>query len=413
MNTSPFSQRPKNDPLSNRREWLKTILLAGVSGPFLGSSRLWANEQPAKDRALHANLFSHASGEWGTLKYERLVLEPDENILDVASLERQTPWFFKDQSPAQLTTLLQSFGVAETGLASISATQIEARPEGTLFTPNAEIVTKLSLAAREKIYNTLLDDAEYRRRTNLFLFGPDYLDLTLAQTKLSTTTVQLFRSLLYKRGNLLAFSDAPVVLKTLPDLASKTAFLKMLVRRPALSIHLKLDATPRSNGWLDYWSVHERAKEVRMAIQRFVPSGTSGIIDIAELLPSLVRQRLNTFPNSKNKTDTVRNCHWTSLNFFNSPPNDNYLFIEEVEKELQSNYAKINSPPQLGDVVLFRNKAHEIVHSAAFVADNVVFTKNGEGPSQPWCFMRVTEVIDLYTALQGAMSVKVYRRRVS
>ena len=408
MNT-PLSPRTSSRAMWDRRSWLKTTFLGIAAGTVAGSAQLFA--QGKRSRSFRANVFSRASGEWGNLEYEQIVLEPDENILDGERLSKPTRWFFKNYSLSQLNSLFQIAGIPGTDLNAISQGPVSTHADGISFYPRREFLLKLTPESRGKIYAALVADSDASRYFDVFLFENDYLDLTLEQTTLSPVTLKLFRSLLYKRNNLSAFSDAPLVLETLHDAPTKAAFLKMLVRRPALSVRLKLNDGGKGNVVSDYWSIHGRSKELLSAIQQAV-SNQATSIDITELLPQWVQKRLNTFPASGDKLDVVRNCHWTSLNFFNDQPNDGYLFIDEVEKELTSNYGKVNSAPQLGDVVLFRNSSHNIVHSAAFIADNVVLTKNGEGTAQPWCLMKVTDVIDLYTALMGPMSVKIYRKRV-
>jgi hypothetical protein len=37
-----------------------------------------------------------------------------------------------------------------------------------------------------------------------------------------------------------------------------------------------------------------------------------------------------------------------------------------------------------------------LVHSAVYLADNLVFTKNGKAPSQPWILMKLDAMVDRY-----------------
>jgi len=50
------------------------------------------------------------------------------------------------------------------------------------------------------------------------------------------------------------------------------------------------------------------------------------------------------------------------------------------------------------------------VHSAVFVADNTVFTKNGGGPREPWLLMRLEDMAAAYPDPAG-LTVAVLRRK--
>lgn len=396
---------------TSRRSWFKTVLFSATSVAALGCWNTWARGKKGQGRCVHGGLFAKVSGTWGNLECERVVLEPNENSLSITELSKPSRWFFKGFSKSQVRRFLGEAGVTDPLLKLISDSQMSEESAGIVFTPGSEFIRKLTAESRAKIFNTLIANDDYKPYFGLYLFLPEYLDLALQQISLPPASVQLFRALLYKRGNLSAFSDVPVVLESLPDNAAKTVFLKLLVRRPALEVQLKFPDNGNLNDLVDYWATRERTKEVQLAFANAVSANGTRVVDVVDLLPPFAGERVNSFPNSNSQMELVHNCHWTSLNFFSDSPNEGYLFIEEVEKELTANYGKIPAEPRFGDVILFRNEAHEIVHSAVYIADRIVFTKNGEGPTQPWCFMYVTDVIDLYACLFGKMSVKIYRRR--
>jgi hypothetical protein len=53
---------------------------------------------------------------------------------------------------------------------------------------------------------------------------------------------------------------------------------------------------------------------------------------------------------------------------------------------------------------------NRLFHSAVYIADDILFTKNGPNPSNPWMFARLQEVTDYYP--QGEpVSVAYYRRK--
>jgi hypothetical protein len=285
--------------------------------------------------------------------------------------------------------------------------------EGVVFTPSAELILALSDETRQRVYSFLAESPECSRYFDLFVFPQAYLENIVNDSGLSGETIKLFRRLLYKRGDALVFSDVPTVLAALPDEGAKARFLRLLVRRPTLSLKLKVNERSDFTAMADYWGTHGRGDAIRALFQKLT-AVTGGVeTDIRNLLPSFAANRLQTFPSSTKPNELVQNCHWTALNFFNTEPIDAFLYPDEVEREMQKNYAGIKTLPQFGDLILFRNSAHEIVHSAVYIADRIIFTKNGEGISQPWSLMILEEAVSCYSAFMGPIGVRFYRQRGS
>ena len=55
--------------------------------------------------------------------------------------------------------------------------------------------------------------------------------------------------------------------------------------------------------------------------------------------------------------------------------------------------------PQYGDVVFISRPDNIAVHSAIYLADNVVFTKNSGHYNQPWMLMTLDELVAEYGAI--------------
>jgi hypothetical protein len=98
------------------------------------------------------------------------------------------------------------------------------------------------------------------------------------------------------------------------------------------------------------------------------------------------------------------NCHWTSLNFFRLDFDDNLATVEGATKAFQEGYYEIVGPPRLGDVLFFSLPSGEGIHSCVYIADDIVFTKNGTSLSAPWLLMSLSDAMAYYTS---SMEVKV------
>jgi hypothetical protein len=63
-----------------------------------------------------------------------------------------------------------------------------------------------------------------------------------------------------------------------------------------------------------------------------------------------------------------------------------------------------------GDLIFLLNKRGDAIHSAVYLADDIVFTKNGNNSAQPWMLMHLKDLVAEYTT-DGAPDVVVYRNK--
>jgi hypothetical protein len=56
----------------------------------------------------------------------------------------------------------------------------------------------------------------------------------------------------------------------------------------------------------------------------------------------------------------------------------------------------LSPPPRLGDVILFQRNATEAIHTCNYIADGIVFTKNGGALGHPWLFARLDDLMEFY-----------------
>ena len=96
-------------------------------------------------------------------------------------------------------------------------------------------------------------------------------------------------------------------------------------------------------------------------------------------------------------------------NFFAKEPDDRFCDPAEILKALSHDFHRIYSNPLLGDIVQFIDEAGNCMHSAVFVADDFVFTKNGVASSRPWMLMRLEDLKGYYPTLKPA-EIRYFRR---
>jgi hypothetical protein len=104
-------------------------------------------------------------------------------------------------------------------------------------------------------------------------------------------------------------------------------------------------------------------------------------------------------------------CHWSTFNFCNDTPDNRFNDPSFAVDYIRKNFYQIAAPSVYGDIVLLMNDRQEIKHSAVYLADGLVFTKNGNNYRQPWMLMHISDLLDTYPD-QPTMKV-IYMRRKS
>ena len=75
----------------------------------------------------------------------------------------------------------------------------------------------------------------------------------------------------------------------------------------------------------------------------------------------------------------------------------------QILRALQNEYVTVpDRPAAFGDVILFRDAKAESVHMCVYIADDIVFTKNGAHYFQPWVLMRFADVVARYPSANAS-----------
>ena len=84
------------------------------------------------------------------------------------------------------------------------------------------------------------------------------------------------------------------------------------------------------------------------------------------------------------------------MNFFSVTPDDHFTNAAYAEQILARDYEPVSKTPVLGDVVEIVDAANRPLHMCVYLADQVVFTKNGKYRIDPWVLMKLPDVIADY-----------------
>ena len=417
-NLRPRTQQPTSNQtlVLQVKRYRQACLLMGLSGVgFLAlAATLFACLGPAWTKvALGMSGNSSASvdrrtfgkpGPWGDLEYTRIVTEIPDDLLILDKLAPAPCWFFGSLTADQLVAFFRSTDLTEAERASlIQPDKWEIKPEGIRVYPSVDLVLGLNRSTRQRIYTELAHFKENAFLQETYTYRPELLNERLADCGLRDESIALFRRLLYPQGPFLLLADTDIALSRLADVDERKRFVKMASRKASFLVKLRVHPDSDIESLCRYWGRGGRAKDICPLLKSVsrVPGGCP--IDIVHLLPPLARQRLYTYPPAFSSAQASSpNCYWTALNFFNTRPDDRFLDDAWVAKTLQADYKEIPAPSQLGDLILLEQTAlgtnlHSAFHAAVYIADDLVFTKNGSHFTQPWILMKLSDMIEIYS----------------
>lgn len=389
------------------RRWslvaLPIVLAVATGSFFLGIE--WGEKEAAKTETKSAvpgrtagNALPLKPGPWGEMECVPMTIAPPEELIPVRALETDgTRWFFARFTRGALDEVLKSAGIPE-GLKAemMSPTRLTESDEGTEVRPGMRVLKELPSEAREKLYR-VLGSGNGNRSGITFVHAND-VDERFRASGVPAETVAEFKRWCCVRGDYLAFSGIGEMLSLLPDYEAKVRFMKALSQQKTLL--LRLHVTPQSDieDLTAYWGKARWAMDVKELLSSVsaVPGGTW--LDAMELLPPLPTAQLHSFPKPELADDGVRrDCHWTAYNFFRDPPDPNYGKAGTVRQLIIENYAPVTGDPRYGDIVMLTLPDGSIIHSAVFLADDVVYTKNGDTPIHPWMLSRISDLLAQYS----------------
>ncbi|MBK8090604.1 MAG: hypothetical protein IPK32_01040 [Verrucomicrobiaceae bacterium] len=233
-------------------------------------------------------------------------------------------------------------------------------------------------------------------------------------SKLRPELIDKIDKLSYKRGETTAFSDIPLLISyAKSDTEAKTIF-KACTRTRALMVRLHLDHSTDVPALLNYWSfgVGIRRKDIEPIITSIIENETLPDLGISQILPALARKLLYTYPGlDMAKNGLLPDCHWTCLNFYNFEPHQYLLDSGLATSQVLEQFTPVEAPYQFGDVLFFLdNNTGDAFHSCVFLADQLVYTKNGRNLLSPWVLMTLDDVKKVYL-YRGNGRVQGFRRK--
>ena len=194
------------------------------------------------------------------------------------------------------------------------------------------------------------------------------------------------------------------MLTQLPTYEEKVRFMKALTRQRTMLLRVRLTRNSDLATLRSYWAHGPSATNTKAFLESMIQGGSGDtFVTLMTLLPPLPASLLYDYPLSHAATfedaSQIRDCHWTSLNFFRDPADEQPVDRANFPQLLAEHYYPVATDPRFGDLLILTKPDGDIVHSAVFIADDIVYTKNGATSFFPWMFSTVPDLLKQYSFL--------------
>lgn len=341
--------------------------------------------------------FAGRPGPWGELEYIRINLELPEEFVD--GEERglgPARWYFAGTTRDQLKAFFDACNLTEGQRTELHDTRkwVE-EAGGVIVTPTGNLIVGLAPETRAAIYSLLARAEQNDFHVSPFVYRRGGFDDWFADSGLSETTLALVRQVVYQRGAALCVSDLPELSARITDREERRRLIKTLARSSSLLMKLRIRPKSDIKALTGYWAQGWHMKDIGPLLDSLTRVTNSITIDVLHLLPPFARQRVNCYPTPLETGQKPPDCYWTAFNFFNDVPNDRYFDDNLWRQELKEEYQLVEQPT-FGDLVFLTRPDGVPIHCAVFVADDVVFTKNGANMRQPWKLVKMEDMLARY-----------------
>lgn len=403
----PASLQPPGKPTGLRyRHLLYSLpLLALLAAGIFLMGRLSVKLLPNSKPVIHVypgdvGTFPLKDGPWGNLEYLPISIAAPTELLNVKKTEEMpVRWLFKGYARDRLAQLLKDLNLSyHQQNQLLDPAQLEISAEGAVVNPSPEVVFNLSPKAIEGIYKILALATENNSLREAV--PASILEYMTEANGVSKETVSLFKQVCWRYGDNLVCYCLPQVLASLPTYDQKNHLMKAISRQQTMLLKLWVNPDADINALENYWGKACWSTDVRALLESLAKTPGGGQLDVIELLPPLATQLLYTYPipqNPLNGPAVKQDCMWTSMNFFREPPNPRFNDPNYILEKLKTDYFQVTTDPRFGDVIMFSTPDQKFIHSAVYLADDIVYTKNGDNPRNPWMLSTIKNLLDIYS----------------
>jgi len=401
------SRRPQATPAKTRFRLQFSHVLLVLSGMVLmalihhlffpRSGRVWSLAHSPSQSCP-----KKAVQPWGRLEYVPIALDrPEDYFTNAIEKPLQTRWVLRKASEQQVAELFSSLNLTEPARSFLlDPTHWQKVADSYQITPPAEVIINLPSEARGKLYTELAQDPENVPQRIPFTFRTDGFDDWFAECGLAKEKIELVRKLSYTKDDNLCFADASVFGQVSTP-AETTCLLKSLWRVSTFMLKVRIDPNTDIDALLNYWGKLGPARAYKPLLESMSRVAEGASINISYFLPSFARLRLYTYPPVADPQAVREDCFWSAMNFFNDKPDDRLFDPVFKDQTLLKEYKRVpENERRFGDLLMLIGPGQNALHMCVYLADEVVFTKNGANAIQPWVLMKVPEMLGIYQRLR-------------
>ena len=349
------------------------------------------------------------AGPWGSLIERNIELErPVEFLTEEVSHPQPETWTFNGLTAGAAKALLARNGLTAAQVAAAFAPgAVREEKSGTVLTPSAEFLLSLDAATRSRLYTSLNGLGVSLYFDYPFIFPASSIESIYADPRLYPDDVNLLKRLVYANSDARQLSDYQLLMCQIPTVERRVAMARSLSRQSAVFAGLVIKPDTDIDKIASYWSAvpNVRFTDIRPLLESLKALPEGGNLSLFYLLPKFARDRLYTFPLPPQPGDPAMDCHWTTFNFSSETPDNHFNDPDYAVQYIKKNYYQISAPSMYGDILLLLNEKNEVKHSAVYLADDLVFTKNGNNYRQPWMLMHIPDLLASYPAIPAMRPV--------
>ncbi|MFZ4764238.1 MAG: hypothetical protein ACOYMN_04720 [Roseimicrobium sp.] len=356
-------------------------------------------------------LYTCKPGPWGDLEYYYIYLEAPDRLVEHFPAPNTIPkWVFPGGTAAGLRMLFDNAGLPSALQDYLLDPKHVVDEEGlfTVFPPLPDLLA-MKPEQRSVIYAELAKSEDNEFHASPVFITSGSAEQWLAQSRLRQELRDVMQKMTYMRGQVLAFSDVSAVLSMAESAKEAHDLLKTMTRTRSLVMRLRVKSGTDLQSVLQYWTGTNRNKDIAPIVMSAAETADIERLDCIHLLPSLPRRYLYSYPPVELAIlGRMPDCHWTSLNFFNYKPREYFLDTRLASAHVLEDYERVDPPYAFGDVFMFLTPEGNALHSCVYIADDIVYTKNGENMASPWLLMKVGDVKRIYSN-DHTMKIQAFR----
>jgi hypothetical protein len=325
-------------------------------------------------------------------------------------------WSFPEQDAPRLGALFTTLGLSSAVVQTLTSPNLQIREGGWVHLfPPATVVESLPPEIRATLYIQLGKHPVNEFHQDPVLILSDTIDEWYRSSQLRPEIVEKIKDLAYRRGETWAFSDLPILLSYAENETEARAIFKAFTRTRTYLIKLLVTPDLDVTKLRDYWSIGGRSfrlKALEPLLASIQETEEHVELDISHVIPALPRKLIYNYPGPQSAAKGIMpDCHWTSLNFFNYEPHEYLLDPRLATNRVLEDYVPVSPPYTYGDILFFLRTADgDAFHSCLYLADDLVFTKNGRNQLSPWIVSTIEDVSRVYLSITDGR-IQAYRRK--